>query len=248
MTKLPLCCAALLWAGSASASVQLYVEEHLGKACIQYRCTAGETVRAFALDVRVDAGAITNVSDFFRGESTAGARGYGIFPTALRDYISIIPGTPINWDRPGYTPLARKSDLPAETLDGLNSAGVTLEFGALWAPEEPATLPPSSGMLCALHLSQAARVSIEVNRARGGVVSVLGTPLVVTLTSALVDPSVTITGATLTDRVVRINFKGGELETADQIEGPWTSTGNTTGIYSELPNLTRVKFFRVHRP
>ena len=44
-------CVLLVLAGSARATVQVYVEENSGKAWIKYNCTAGELVRAFALDV-----------------------------------------------------------------------------------------------------------------------------------------------------------------------------------------------------
>jgi hypothetical protein len=235
-------------AASASASVRVFVEDLNGKAWIKYQCTGGETVRTFALDVTVDHGQILAVSDYFRGESTAGARGYGIFPASLRDHITIISGTNVDWNVSGYTPLAVVADRPTDTQPGLNSAGVTLEFGALWNPNVPAAIPEASGVLCALQISEPALVSVSANQARGGVVSAFPENIIVPVfSSAPVDPSVVITGITLTNRVVTITYKGGELETAAGLGAAWTGTGNQSGTYSEAVGSNNARFFRVRR-
>ena len=247
MKKLFSLCLLILLVAPAGASVHVYVEEVGGKAWIKYNCTAGEIVRAFALDVTVNEGQITHISDFFRGESTSTVRGYGFFPASFRDHIPVTSGASINWNMTSYTPLAAPADQPTSTQPGLNSTGVTLELGALWDPDVPASIPPSSGVLCALRISQPALVSIAANQNRGGIISALpGNILSTVFNAAYVDPSVIITGIVLTNGAVKIAFKGGELETARGISGPWTSTGNSSGIYS-APVGQAQEFFRVRR-
>jgi hypothetical protein len=171
------------------------VQDSNGVATIKYECTAGEVVRSFALDVSLDKGRIVGISNFFRGVSGVGAQGYGIFPAAFRDHVTVSSGTNANWDVSDYTPLAVVADSPGNTLPGLNSAGVTLEFGGLWDGNTPAAFPAASGTLCTLQISEAAQVSIAANASRGGVVSAIPdlniTPVFV---GTFVDPSVIITG------------------------------------------------------
>jgi hypothetical protein len=185
----------ILWllADSAQATVNVFVTDSNGKAAIQYECTAGEVVRSFALNVSVDQGQIIGVSNYFRGPCTVGAQGYGIFPAAFRDHITVSSGTNANWDVVGYTPLAVVAD-DADTLAGLNSSGVTLELGALWDTTNPATVPPASGMLCVLEISQAAQVTVTTNAVRNGVVSAAtGATMPAVFTGATVDPNGTTT-------------------------------------------------------
>jgi hypothetical protein len=216
-------------------------------ATIKYECTAGEVVRSFALDVSLDKGRIVGISNFFRGVSGVGAQGYGIFPAAFRDHITVSSGTNANWDVSDYTPLAIVADSPGDTLPGLNSNGVTLEFGGLWDPTAPATMPPPSGTLCTLQISEAAHMSVAANASRGGVVSaspdVSITPV---FAGALVDPSVIIMGIQRVGGTIIISFKGGELETAPAVGGPWTGTGNSSGTYTNQAAQGPAKFYRVH--
>lgn len=231
-----------------SASVRVYVEDAGGKALIKYECTAGEIIRAFALDVTVSEGQITGISDFFRGECTSAAQGYGFFPSAFRDHVVVTNGTNVNWDVSNYSPLAVPTDRSDDTQPGFNSAGVTLEFGALWRSDVPATSPPASGVLCALELSQPALVSIAENHARGGIVPVApGGVIQKEFQAAFVDPEIIVTGIAVSNGVVTITFKGGELETANELSGPWVSTGNNSGSYSFAAGTAEVKFFRVRR-
>ncbi|MCX6875839.1 MAG: choice-of-anchor D domain-containing protein [Verrucomicrobia bacterium] len=162
-----------LLAVAAEAEVRVFVQEAGGAAWIKYECTAGEKIRAFALDVSVDRGQIIGISDFFVGPSSAATRGYGIFPAAFRDHVAatVTSGTSANWGVSGYNPLAAVADAPADTLAGLGSGGVTLEFGALWNPALPAAAPAASGTLCALQLSRGAYVRVAANASRGGVLA-----------------------------------------------------------------------------
>lgn len=247
MVALRICLGLLLGtmlAASARADVRVFVEDDNGVAWIKYACTAGEVVRAFALDVTVDRGQITAISDFFRGESQSGATGYGIFPAALRAQFTLVAGTNVDWNASDYTPLATVADAPTGTLPGLNSAGVTLEFGGLWDPTVPAAIPAPSDTLCALHLSEGANVTVTTNAVRGGVVSAFpDIPVQPVFTGGFVGPA--ILSATLQDGVMTVVFKDGELQSAPSVDGPWTDTGETSGTYVETLGTEAMKFYRV---
>jgi hypothetical protein len=239
--------AAVLLAISSSASVQVFVQDTNGVAWLKYQCTAGEVVRAFALDVTVDQGAIFGVSDFLVGVSKSGAKGYGIFPASFRDHATVNSGTNVTFDLTHYSPAAVVADYPADTKPGLNSNGITLEFGALWDPTVPAAVPGSSGTLCALHLTRAANVSVAPNNSRGGVIaSPPDVVLTTTFAGAFVDADAVILSAKATNGIIQLVFKGGELESAPTVSGPWTGTGNSSGNYSEAIAGLGAKFYRVH--
>ena len=225
--------------------MQVFVQQTNGLATINYQCTAGEVVRSFALDVTVDTGQILGVTNYFRGLSTAAARGYGVFLASFRDNVTVSSSTNADWSSAAYSPLAVPADNPGGTLPGLNSSGVTLEFGAIWDPTVAAAAPPPSGMLCALVLSQTAHVTVGPNAARGGLVP-SPPDLVITsqFTGALIGPA--ILGATLNSGQITVRFQSGELERAPAVTGPWTGTGNTSGTYTEAINGTPARFFRVH--
>ncbi len=162
--------AMLLLASSASATVT--VSALLGEdglVAINYVTTDAEPVRAFALDIAVDAGEIIAVSDFIRGESTMEQPGYGIFPASFSAAITVDPitGQVADWDLDAYTPLADPNHPGA--LGGLGTAGVTLEMGALYAAPEAA--PLLFGTLCKLELTDpSASLFIDLNIIRGGIV------------------------------------------------------------------------------
>jgi hypothetical protein len=200
------------------------------------------------LDVSVDRGRIIGISDFHRGPSTAAAQGYGIFPASIRDNTSIGQGANVNWDVTGYTPLAVTADMPGNTLPGLNSSGVTLEFGGLWDPNIPAAFPGTTGTLCSLRISERATVSVAANASRGGVVAVdPDTFLAPVFAGAVVQPP-EITGLSLTNGLLIITFAGGELETAPALIGPWEGTGDASGQFIEPVGDNPRKFYRVRGP
>lgn len=233
---------------TASAGVRVFVQSSNAVAWVNYECTEGEVVRAFALDVSVDRGRIIGISEFFRGLSTAANQGYGIFPAAFRDHITIGSGSNINWDVSGYTPLAVMSDNPVDTLAGLDSSGVTLEFGGLWDPNISAAVPGPTGALCLLHVSAGATVTVKANVSRGGVVSSKpGVILAPVFTGAFVQPP-EITDLSLTNGLLTVNFAGGEMETALTVAGPWTGTGDVHGRYTESVGNNARKYYRVRSP
>ena len=245
MKKLLLVLGLLPLALSVRANVQVFVQATNGLAYINYKCTGGEVVRAFALDVTVDRGQILGITSYFRGPCSATARGYGIFPASFRDNVTVSTGSNATWAVSAYSPLAVPADNPGGTLPGLNSSGVTLELGALWDPTLPAAFPPASGTLCALQISQTANIAVTANAVRGGIVAA-PSDVVITpqFSGALVGPAVTKTP--LANGVMTILFQGGEIETAPTLAGPWTGTGNTSGTYTETPGAAAAKFFRVH--
>jgi hypothetical protein len=202
-------------------------------------------VRSFALDVTLDRGLIVGVTNYLRGPSTAGARGYGIFPASFRDNIIPSSGSNANWSVTGYSPVAVPADDPVHTLPGLNSSGVTLEFGALWDSTVPASIPPSSGTLCSLKITQSANVTVAANASRGGIIA---SPPELSVTpvfnGALVGPA--ILSATLLNGIITVRFQGGELESAPGVNGPWSGTGNSSGVYSQSANAVPGRFYRVH--
>ena len=233
---------------TASAEVRVFVQSSNAVAWVKYECNEGELVQAFALDVSVDRGRIIGISEFFRGLSTAANQGYGIFPAAFRDHITIGSGTNINWDVSGYTPLAVMSDNPGDTLAGLDSSGVTLEFGGLWDPNISAAVPRPTGALCSLHVSAGATVTVKANVSRGGVVSAKpGVILAPVFTGAFVQPP-EITDLSLTNGLLTVNFAGGEMETALTVAGPWTGTGDVHGRYTESVGNNARKYYRVRSP
>lgn len=233
--------------GSLRAEVRVLVQDTNGIAWIDYECTAGEVVRAFALDITVDQGQITGIFGFFRGESQPGATGYGIFPASFRDHITVGGGTNIDWSGSDYTPLAAYSDSPGNTLPGLNSAGVTLELAGLWDPAEPSAVPGPTGTLCALQFSQPARVSVAPNLYRGGVVSAFSETIIQPVfIGSPVGP--VITSAVAENGVMTVLFHGGELETAPTAEGPWSGTGDVSGTHRDPIETNQSRFYRVKSP
>ena len=86
MKKLCGLLAVLLAASPVLAAVRITAQPDGNKVAICY-ATDGEKVRAFALDITVDKGLITGISDFMRGESTAAKPGYGIFPANFARFI-----------------------------------------------------------------------------------------------------------------------------------------------------------------
>ena len=152
-----------------------------------FTATEGEPnrIRAFALEVSVDAGTFDAISDYKEGESSQySGKGYGIFPGSI-DLTN--PEVPV-WN----DPVAPDTDRGAEDT-GLGTDTVILEMGSLYAGSD-ANAPPSSGTLCKLQIvdcGMGATLSIAVEDAvRGGIVLENppgDSPEDVTLTGCLVD-------------------------------------------------------------
>jgi len=145
------------WAGVAISVTDLGE----GKAAIDYSGT--ERVRAFALDITVDAGTIESISGFAIGDDNSG---YGIFPANFSRYITVDPltGEVSDWTPQGYTPVADANDPGA--LGGIGTSGITIEMGSLYDTKAP----PLQGRLCVINVSEACKVTVAANATRGNVV------------------------------------------------------------------------------
>jgi hypothetical protein len=60
-------------------------------------------------------------------------------------------------------------------------------------------------------------------------------------------PFPTITGVTLANGLLTVRFQQGELLSAPNATGPWTGTGNTSGIFTNAVGGTLAQFYRVRR-
>lgn len=192
MKKMVLALAVLLlatptWATDVAITC---TDEGGGVVRIDYAVTGSPKVRAFALDITVDAGTIDEISDFKVGESVADDKGYGIFPANFSRFITIDPNTGevTTWNVNDYTPVADANDPNA--LAGLGTNGITIEMGALYYPadDNSPNTPDNTGTLCKIKVSESANVSISENVTRGGVV----------LTDPSVAPNVQVTSGAVT--------------------------------------------------
>lgn len=155
---------------------------------VNYVCSAGEKVRAFALEVSVSNGyTITAIHDFNIGESnkvgygvaTAHA-GYGIFPGKFRDLINAAdPNFSLDAN---YNPIAPVTDLDAPGT-GLGTNKIIVELGSLYVGDNNA--PPATGSLFRFDImgptGTATNITLAANVSRGGVVLEDGTTVAATL-------------------------------------------------------------------
>jgi len=115
----------------------------------------GVPVRAFALDITVDSGAIiTDVNDNISSD-------YYIYPGS----ITIVDGNVTN-----YGTAVCANSYPG-TLNGLNTGGVTVEMGALYDISDSNNAPGLTGDLITFTVDTECCVTIAENTIRAGVVS-----------------------------------------------------------------------------
>jgi hypothetical protein len=126
--------------------------------------TEAELVRAFALDISVDAGTITGISNFKTGESTQADPGYGIFMTSI-DLTD--PENPV-WNTPVADPVDPEDN--PYTCGGLGDSCITVELGSLYDMAVPNDSPLTSGDLFDLTVSETCNMSIDINADIGGIV------------------------------------------------------------------------------
>ncbi len=179
MRKIILILAVLLFAVPALASVNITctkTAEPNNTILISYE-VVGEPnkVRAFALDITVDKGAvITDVND------------------DVSAYYTIYPGSIVIADgeiSDAGQAVADYNDYTPDTKLGIGTSGVTVEMGALYSPtkDNSPNSPPLSGNLLKVSVggvTHCCKLSIVENAARGGVV----------LTKASLDPVVNAPG------------------------------------------------------
>lgn len=155
---------------------------------VNYVCSAGEKVRAFALEISVSNGyTITGIRDFNVGESnkvgggvTTAKPGYGIFPAKFRDVIN---PADVNWVvDANYNPIAPATDADAGGT-GLGTNKIIVELGSLYVGDSNA--PPSSGSLFRFDIqgpgATTTNISLVANTTRGGVVLEDGNTVTATL-------------------------------------------------------------------
>ena len=159
MRKIVLVLVAFALAAPAFGTVAITAtDEGGGNVAINYDVT-GTKVRAFALNITVDAGVIDDVCDYHVGESNNAAKGYGIFMGSIN--IDPVTGAVISYGSPvGVGPCA---------LGGIGTTGITIEMGSLY---EDGNAPPDIGTLCKIHVT-AETCNLNVTAedvCRGGVV------------------------------------------------------------------------------
>ena len=149
MKKLVILLAMLLIASPAMADVEITLSCDGAVATVGYT-TDGEIVRAFALDVTVDGGAIIDVNHI--------STDYYIAPGSVDiDDGEIQDGGDI----------VASDDFPG-TLGGVGTGGVTIEMASLYADGEAA--PGTSGVLFSIEGDAAANVAVALNAIRAGVI------------------------------------------------------------------------------
>jgi hypothetical protein len=169
MKKIVMCLVVLLAAAPAMALPDVNVVATQVGDTAEVDITAetfgsGAIPRAFALDITVDAGQIVGISNFFSGECSTGAKGYGIFPANFNRFIDADDPC---WGEPNYTPVADACDLPGDTQPGIPGTGITIEMGSLY---KGANSPPNPSTLCRIEVSQDCNVALALNIGRGKIV------------------------------------------------------------------------------
>ena len=176
MRKVLFVLAALLIATPAMAVPHVDItctQQEGGWVTIGYDVTRGAEeprLRAVALDVSVNVGAIVAIHGYIQGESVYNAnpalnnKGFGIFPGSIN---LADPEHPVWGD-----PIAPAEDKGADGT-GIGTQRVILEMGSLYDGSVPANIPDDTGVLCQLRLfvSSGAVVTVVEEKAhRGGIV------------------------------------------------------------------------------
>ncbi|MFC1780990.1 hypothetical protein ACFLZ8_01830 [Planctomycetota bacterium] len=193
-----------------------------GMVAIDYSGT--ELARAFALDITVDNGAITGITDYVIGDDNSG---YGIFPANFSRHITVLDtGEVETWDVNDYTPIANAGDPGA--LGGLGTDGITIEMGSLYDTQAPAT----EGRLCTLFCSETCLLTVTTNATRGNVVLEDATQAEVDVTDA-------------TDVLVNVGitteFTGAHIEEWEAVGSPdcWLTSINPRQCYGDADGLAQ---------
>jgi hypothetical protein len=164
MRTIILALAVVLLAAPVWADVEITLTK-ISETEVEIGYEADDPVRAFALDVTVTEGTITDVTDFVIGDDNYG---FGIFPANFSRYITVNDqtGDVDDWLMPGYTPVADGGDLDA--LGGIDTNGVTLEMGALYDSNAPLL----TGVLCRVTVDYETSTTLCVNgnATRGNIV------------------------------------------------------------------------------
>lgn len=165
MRKMILALVVVLIAAPAWGAVTITLtDEGNGVVAIGYDSTGeAELVRAFALDISVTDGTITDVTDYVVGDDNGG---YGIFPANFSRFITVDgqTGEVADWGVAGYSPVADANDTGA--AGALGTSAITIEMGSLYDTQAPA----KTGLLCKVVLDGGAEICVTPNAVRGGIV------------------------------------------------------------------------------
>ena len=182
MRKVSLILVVLLFVAPAWARVDIKCTVEGDEVTISYRVMEDEPnkVRAFGLDITVDKGTITGYDDTVNDD-------YVIYPGSIVINTSVPDPCVDDYG----TPIGDPCDHP-DTQPGLDSNGITIEMGALYAPpdDNSPNAPPDQNdnnfyeLLKLIISDLGACVTITENEARGGVV----------MTDPTIDPDVNATG------------------------------------------------------
>ncbi len=154
MRKIIFVLATLVFAAPALAGVTICTQTSGNEVTLTYDASAeAELVRAFALDITVQGATITGVKN--------PNPSYNIYPGSI--VIDENTGDIID----DGTPVGDASQYEG-TLGGLNTTGITIEMGSLYADGE--TPPAKTGDIITLVLSGPGTVTVAENVIRGGVV------------------------------------------------------------------------------
>jgi uncharacterized Zn-binding protein involved in type VI secretion len=163
MKKILFVLVALVFAAPTWAAVDITATDlGGGDVLISFDATSEPNLpRAFALDIRCDNDAnIVAVVPHMVGVCTDIQQGYGIFPGTIQINAE---GTVTD----DGTPVAPSGD--PDALPGIDSNGVTIELGSLYAPvASPANAPDPCGPLVTLTVDKATCLTITANITRAG--------------------------------------------------------------------------------
>lgn len=167
----------LLLSGPLWAAVSVTCLKNGNMVTVSYNgTTEPNLVRAYALDITVDSGAVIKENPTVCGLPKDWSE-YTIYPgsidinddTGLIDSLGTIVGDPC--------------DAPLDTKAGYGTSGITIEAGSLYAPatgRASPNFPPDSGTLFKFWVCQDTNVTITTNATRGGIVLEDGTTPVTT--------------------------------------------------------------------
>ncbi len=207
----------------AWASISITATD-LGNGVVAIDYNGVDLARAFALDIKVDTGVITDINEYAIGENNFG---YGIFPANFNRFISILDtGEVDDWFDPNYTPVADINDPGA--LGGIDTNGITIEMGSLYDVNAPLL----SGRLCTVTVSESCLLSVTTNAIRGNVV-------LEDANEAIVD----LTGATNVQVTIGETNSVGNLEQWEAVGKPlcWVASVNPRQCHGDADGISEGK-------
>lgn len=210
MRKILLTLVVLLLATPAWADVIISAEADGCVVTVSFDASSeANLVRAFSLDIKLD-----NDANII---SAAGVNtDYYVFPGTIQIDAAG------NVTNPG-TAVAEYGDLPSDTLPGLDSNGITIEMGSLYAPVGPSSpnAPVTSGALLTFEVDGSCTVTITANVARAGATGVV-----------MEDPGEVVT--VVLPAPLPVDCGGGPCMVVDQVIGDITITQAIVDLWTSI--------------